>query len=144
MNLNIKSNKKVYKYNKFFILFMGITIFLLVQYNLIDSIEVIMIMVIAVLILIIEECLIRIKVKNTECIKCREGYALSIEAMNGAIWKWDDDKNSLFISGKIKNELGIKKENITLEEWYRYVDDSECDRVRNYFNNICLNRMCLE
>ena len=78
MNLNIKSNKKVYKYNKFFILFMGITIFLLVQYNLIDSIEVIMIMVIAVLILIIEECLIRIKVKNTECIKCREGYALSI------------------------------------------------------------------
>lgn len=144
MNLNIKSNKKVYKYNKFFILFMGITIFLLVQYNLIDSIEVIMIMLIAVLILIIEECLIRIKVKNTECIKCREGYALSIEAMNGAIWKWDDDKNSLFISGKIKNELGIKKENITLEEWYRYVDDSECDRVRNYFNNICLNRMCLE
>ena len=144
MNLNIKSNKKVYKYNKFFILFMGITIFLLVQYNLINSIEVIMIMVMAVLILIIEECLIRIKVKNTECIKCREGYALSIEAMNGAIWKWDDDKNSLFISGKIKNELGIKKENITLEEWYRYVDDSECDRVRNYFNNICLNRMCLE
>ena len=36
MNLNIKSNKKVYKYNKFFILFMGITIFLLVQYNLIN------------------------------------------------------------------------------------------------------------
>ena len=65
MNLNIKSNKKVYKYNKFFILFMGITIFLLVQYNLINSIEVIMIMVMAVLILIIEECLIRIKVKNT-------------------------------------------------------------------------------
>ena len=60
MNLNIKSNKKVYKYNKFFILFMGITIFLLVQYNLINSIEVIMIMVMAVLILIIEECLIRI------------------------------------------------------------------------------------
>ena len=48
MNLNIKSNKKVYKYNKFFILFMGITIFLLVQYNLINSIEVIMIMVMAV------------------------------------------------------------------------------------------------
>ena len=46
---------------------MGITIFLLVQYNLINSIEVIMIMVIAVLILIIEECLIRIKVKNTDC-----------------------------------------------------------------------------
>ena len=144
MNLNIKSNKKLYKYNKFFIVFVGIIIFLLVQYKLIDLSQVIMILVIAILMLMLEECFIRIKVKDNECIKCKEGYALSIEAMDGAIWKWDDDTNSLFISGKIKNQLGIKKENITLEDWYRYVDDSQYDKVRIYFNNICLNRMCIE
>lgn len=144
MNLNIKSNKKLYKYNKFFIVFVGIIIFLLVQYKFVDLSKIIMIMVIAILILMLEECLIIIKMKNNECIECKEAYDLSIEAMNGAIWKWDDNKNRLFISDNIKNQLGIKQENITLEDWYRYVDDSQRDRVRNYFNNICLNRMCIE
>ena len=47
-------------------------------------------------------------------------YISSIEAMNGSVWEWNEKNNTIHISNKIRNRLGIEKNELTLDEWYSY------------------------
>lgn len=69
-------------------------------------------------------------------------YISSIEAMNGSVWEWNEKNNTIHISNKIRNRLGIEKNELTLDEWYSYIHEDDNNRVKNYFNDICLNKVC--
>ena len=60
-----------------------------------------MITIICVLLLFIQECINKIQKIDSEYKLCKQGYALSIEAINGAIWIWDDKSEKVYISNKI-------------------------------------------
>ena len=57
-----------------------------------------------------------------------------MEAMDGCIWKWDDESKKVYVSNKIKELLGLEKERITLEQWYEYIVGSDLKRVKSYFS----------
>lgn len=127
-----------------FILFVIIT-FILLQYNKIIKLsELIMGITICLLSLIIQKSITRIKRITYEYKQYQKGYILSIEAMNGSIWRWDEKSDKVYMSSKIRGILGIDKEKITLDEWYKYIECNDLKRIKIYYNNICYNRMCID
>ena len=105
--------------------------------------ESIMIIIICILGLIITKYINKIQKIHNEYKQYKQGYVSSIEAMNGAIWRWDDKSESVYVSNKIKELLGVEKDRITLEQWYEYIVESDLKRVKSYFDGICFNRMCI-
>lgn len=135
---------KFYKIYKIVVLF-GVVLALVLQKNKIIKLsELIMGIIIGFLLLIIQKYIIRIKRITSEYKQYQQGCALSIESMNGAIWRWDEKSDKVYMSNKIREILGIDKEKITLDQWYKYVENSDLKRIKTYYNNICYNRICID
>lgn len=143
MTFDKNYDDEFYKICKFFMLFIIIAILLKCS-KAIKVSELIMGITICFLLLIIQKCILKIKSITYEYKQYQQGYIVSIEAMNGAIWRWDEKSDKVYMSSKIRGILGIEKEKITLDEWYRYVENSDLKRIKTYYNNICYNRMCIE
>lgn len=118
--------------------------FVLFYRNKIELLVVFMNMIICVLVFISTECIVKMQQSEKEYKKNEQEYIMSIEAMKGAIWQWNDKSEKIYISSKIREQLGIENEEISLEEWYKHVDDNDYKRVSNYFDSICHNRVCLD
>lgn len=71
-------------------------------------------------------------------------YSMSIESIDGDIWSWNDFTKEIYLSDRLRSILGLTDNVITLDKWFENVANEDLDRVRNYFNNLCLNRTCLE
>lgn len=144
MSFDREYDSKFYKMGKVFVLFLIIIAFLLQHSQVIKLTEFTMIIIICFLLLIIQKYIVRIKGITSEYKQYQQGYVLSIEAMNGAIWRWDDKSDKVYMSNKIRGILGIDKEKVSLDEWYKYIENSDFKRVKTYFDNICYNRMCID
>ena len=143
MRLKGSYHSGFYRLSKVFVIFIIIFTFGASYNNKIRLSESIMITIICVLLLFIQECINKIQKIDSEYKLCKQGYTLSIEAMNGAIWIWDDKSERVYVSNKIKELLGLEKDRITLEQWYEYIVESDLKRVKSYFDGICYNRMCI-
>lgn len=144
MSFHNDNNSRLYRLNKVIILFVIIGVFFLKNSRKIKLTEGIMIIAISMLVLIIQRYRIKLKEINYNYKQYQQGHVLAIEAMNGAIWKWDDKSEKIYISNKIREMLGIEKDRITLDEWYEYICEEDLKRVKIYFDNICFNRMCID
>lgn len=144
MSFDRNYDEKFYKICKIFMLFVIIIAFLLQYSKKIKLSELIMGIIICFLLLIIQKCILRIKKITSEYKQYQEECILSIESMDGAIWRWDEKSDKVYMSSKIREILGIDKEKITLYEWYKYVENSDLKRIKTYYNNICYNRMCID
>lgn len=143
MNLKGSYDSRFYRISKIFVMFIIIFTIGAGYNNKIRLSESIMIIIICILLLFIQECINKIQKTYSKYKLCEQEYTLSIEAINGAIWIWDDKSNKVYVSNKIRELLGLKKEKITLEEWYKFIIESDFKRVKAYFESICLNRMCI-
>ena len=143
MNLKGSYDSRFYRISKIFVMFIIIFTIGAGYNNKIRLSESIMIIIICILLLFIQECINKIQKTDSKYKLCEQEYTLSIEAINGAIWIWDDKSNKVYVSNKIRELLGLKKEKITLEEWYKFIIESDFKRVKAYFESICLNRMCI-
>ncbi|WP_133016903.1 EAL domain-containing protein [Clostridium cuniculi] len=143
MSVRRSYDSRFYRLSKFIVVF--IIIFALIDSykSKIKLSESIMIIIICILGLIIQKYMNKIQKIDNEYKQYKQGYALSIEAMNGAIWIWDDKSERVYVSNKIKELLGLEKDRITLEQWYEYIVESDLKRVKSYFDGICYNRMCI-
>lgn len=136
-------DSRFYSVSKIFAIFIVIIAFGFSYNNRIKLSESIMITVICILLLFIQKYRNKIKEINSDYNQYKQGYALSVEAINGAIWRWDDKSKIVYISNKIKILLGLEKDKITLEQWYEYIVESDLKRVKSYFESICLNKLCI-
>lgn len=143
MNLKGSYDSRFYRISKIFVMFIIIFTIGAGYNNKIRLSESIMIIIICILLLFIQECINKIQKTDSKYKLCEQEYTLSIEAINGAIWIWDDKSNKIYVSNKIRELLGLEKEKITLEEWYKFIIESDFKRVKAYFESICLNRMCI-
>lgn len=143
MNLKGSYDSRFYRISKIFVMFIIIFTIGAGYNNKIRLSESIMIIIICILLLFIQECINKIQKTDSKYKLCEQEYTLSIEAINGAIWIWDDKSNKVYVSNKIRELLGLEKEKITLEEWYKFIIESDFKRVKAYFESICLNRMCI-
>ena len=143
MRLKGSYHSGFYRLSKVFVIFIIIFTFGASYNNKIRLSESIMITIICVLLLFIQECINKIQKIDSEYKLCKQGYALSIEAINGAIWIWDDKSEKVYISNKIRELLGLEKDRITLEQWYECIVESDFKRVKAYFESICFNRLCI-
>ena len=143
MNLKGSYYSRFYRISKIFVMFIIIFTIGAGYNNKIRLSESIMIIIICILLLFIQECINKIQKTDSKYKLCEQEYTLSIEAINGAIWIWDDKSNKVYVSNKIRELLGLEKEKITLEEWYKFIIESDFKRVKAYFESICLNRMCI-
>lgn len=143
MNLKGSYDSRFYRISKIFVMFIIIFTIGAGYNNKIRLSESIMIIIICILLLFIQECINKIQKTYSKYKLCEQEYTLSIEAINGAIWIWDDKSNKVYVSNKIRELLGLEKEKITLEEWYKFIIESDFKRVKAYFESICLNRMCI-
>ena len=143
MNLKGSYDSRFYRISKIFVMFIIIFTIGASYNNKIRLSESIMIIIICILLLFIQECINKIQKTDSKYKLCEQEYTLSIEAINGAIWIWDDKSNKVYVSNKIRELLGLEKEKITLEEWYKFIIESDFKRVKAYFESICLNRMCI-
>lgn len=136
-------DSRFYGVSKFLVVFIIIFVLIASYNSKIRLSESIMIITISILGVVIQKYENKIQKIDNEYKQCKQGYALSIEAMNGAIWRWDDKSEKIYVSNKIKELLGLEKDRITLEQWYEYIVDSDLKRVKSYFDCICSNRMCI-
>ena len=136
-------NSRFYRLSKFIVVFIIIFALIASYKSKIKLSESMMIIIICILGLIIQKYMNKIQKIDNEYKQYKQGYALSIEAMNGAIWIWDDKSERVYVSNKIKELLGLEKDRITLEQWYEYIVESDLKRVKSYFDGICYNRMCI-
>lgn len=143
MSFKVAGDSRFYRLSKFLVIFIIIFVFVASYNSKIRLSESIMIIIICILGLIIQKYLNKIQKINNEYKQYRQGYDLSMEAMDGCIWKWDDESKKVYVSNKIKELLGLEKERITLEQWYEYIVGSDLKRVKSYFDSICFNRMCI-
>lgn len=143
MNLKGSYDSRFYRISRIFVMFIIIFTIGAGYNNKIRLSESIMIIIICILLLFIQECINKIQKTDSKYKLCEQEYTLSIEAINGAIWIWDDKSNKVYVSNKIRELLGLEKEKITLEEWYKFIIESDFKRVKAYFESICLNRMCI-
>ncbi len=143
MRLKGSYHSGFYRLSKVFVIFIIIFTFGASYNNKIRLSESIMITIICVLLLFIQECINKIQKIDSEYKLCKQGYTLSIEAINGAIWIWDDKSEKVYISNKIRELLGLEKDRITLEQWYECIVESDFKRVKAYFESICFNRLCI-
>lgn len=143
MNLKGSYDSRFYRISKIFVMFIIIFTIGAGYNNKIRLSESIMIIIICILLLFIQECINKIQKTDSKYKLYEQEYTLSIEAINGAIWIWDDKSNKVYVSNKIRELLGLEKEKITLEEWYKFIIESDFKRVKAYFESICLNRMCI-
>lgn len=143
MSVRRSYDSRFYRLSKFIVVFIIIFALIASYKSKIKLSESIMIVIICILGLIIQKYMNKIQKIDNEYKQYRQGYALSIEAMNGAIWRWDDKSERVYVSNKIKELLGLEKDRITLEQWYEYIVESDLKRVKSYFDGICFNRMCI-
>lgn len=129
--------------NKFIVVFIIIFTLIASYKGRIKLSESIMSIIICILALIIQKYINKVQNIDSEYKKYNKGYVSSIEAMNGAVWVWDDKSEKVYVSNKIKELLGLENDSITLEQWYQYVVESDLERVKVYFDSICFNRMCI-
>lgn len=129
--------------NKFIVVFIIIFTLIASYKGRIKLSESIMSIIICILSLIIQKYINKVQNIDNEYKKYNKGYVSSIEAMNGAVWVWDDKSEKVYVSNKIKELLGLENDSITLEQWYQYVVESDLERVKVYFDSICFNRMCI-
>ena len=129
--------------NKFIVVFIIIFTLIASYKGRIKLSESIMSIIICILVLIIQKYINKAQNIDNEYKKYNKGYVSSIEAMNGAVWVWDDKSEKVYVSNKIKELLGLENDSITLEQWYQYVVESDLERVKVYFDSICFNRMCI-
>lgn len=64
-------------------------------------------------------------------------YKMAIEALNGAIWEWDDKSKILYLSSRIKDVLHVKKDIDNFEDWFKFIVPRDRDRVKEIIYNIC-------
>ena len=121
MNLKGSYDSRFYRISKIFVMFIIIFTIGAGYNNKIRLSESIMIIIICILLLFIQECINKIQKTDSKYKLCEQEYTLSIEAINGAIWIWDDKSNKVYVSNKIRELLGLEKEKITLEEWYKFI-----------------------
>ena len=143
MSVKRAYDSKLYRLSTFIVVFIIIVTLIASYETKIKLSESIMILTICILLLIIQKNMKKIKKINSEYKEHKQGYDLYIESMNGSIWRWDDKSQMVYVSKKIKELLALEKDKITLEQWYEYIVESDLKRVKTYFNNICLNRMCI-
>lgn len=129
--------------NKFIVVFIIIFTLIASYKGRIKLSESIMSIIICILALIIQKYINKVQNIDSEYKKYNKEYVSSIEAMNGAVWVWDDKSEKVYVSNKIKELLGLENYSITLEQWYQYVVESDLERVKVYFDSICFNRMCI-
>lgn len=143
MSVRRAYDSRFYRLSKFIVVFIIIFALIASYKSKIKLSESVMIIIICILGLIIQKYMNKIQKIDNECKQYKQGYALSIEAMNGAVWIWDDKSERIYVSNKIKELLGLEKDRITLEQWYEYIVESDLKRVKSYFDGICYNRMCI-
>ena len=143
MSVRRSYDSRFYRLSKFIVVFIIIFALIASYKSKIKLSESMMIIIICILGLIIQKYMNKIQKIDNECKQYKQGYALSIEAMNGAVWIWDDKSERIYVSNKIKELLGLEKDRITLEQWYEYIVESDLKRVKSYFDGICYNRMCI-
>lgn len=143
MSVRRAYDSRFYRLSKFIVVFIIIFALIASYKSKIKLSESVMIIIICILGLIIQKYMNKIQKIDNECKQYKQGYALSIEAMNGAVWIWDDKSERIYVSNKIKELLGLEKDRITLEQWYEYIVESDLKRVKSYFDDICYNRMCI-
>ena len=143
MSFRGSCHSRLYILSKMFVLFIIIFAFGASYNNKITLLESIMITIICILLLFIQNCINKIQKTNSEYKKYKEGCTLSIEAINGSIWIWDDKSEKVYVSNKIRELLGLESDIITLEQWYQFIIESDFKRVKAYFESICFNRMCI-
>ena len=141
MSVRRSYDSRFYRLSKFIVVFIIIFALIASYKSKIKLSESMMIIIICILGLIIQKYMNKIQKIDNECKQYKQGYALSIEAMNGAVWIWDDKSERIYVSNKIKELLGLEKDRITLEQWYEYIVESDLKRVKSYFDGICYNRM---
>ena len=86
----------------------------------------------------------KVKRKDEEIKLISKRYIMSIEAMYGSIWEWDDRSRTIYISNNMTRTLMLEKNFLTLEEWYGYVFEGDRERIKKNLENICLNRLKID
>lgn len=64
-------------------------------------------------------------------------YKMAIDALNGAIWEWDDKSKSLYISDKIKEVLEVKSDIDSFEKWFNFIVPRDRNRIKEEIGKIC-------
>lgn len=82
-----------------------------------------------------------VKEKEDELRISAERYVMAIEAMNGAVWEWDEKTGKIYISDMMTSLLSIDNNYLKCEEWYKYVLDEDREKVKREIDNVCLNRL---
>ena len=72
----------------------------------------------------------KVKRKDEEIKLISKRYIMSIEAMYGSIWEWDDRSRTIYISNNMTRTLMLEKNFLTLEEWYGYVFEGDRERIK--------------
>lgn len=137
----IRMKRNYYEVNFFMIIpILGIVLF----YSKLDTFKIVLILMLCIiLILTINSAYKNKKYKRlynqSEFNKRR--YRMAIEALDGAIWEWNSEKNKLFISKKIKELLKINKDITTFEEWLAFISEEEREDIRIFIENTIANRI---
>lgn len=82
-----------------------------------------------------------VKEKEYELKINAERYVMAIEAMDGAVWEWDEKSCNIYISDMMTSLLSIDSNYLKREEWYKYIVDEDRGKVKREIENVCLNRL---
>lgn len=115
MSIRRSYDSGFYKLSKFIVVFIIIFALIASYKNRIKLSESIMIIIICILGLITQKYINKIQKIDKEY---KKGYVSSIEAMNGAIWRWNDKSERVYVSNKIKELLELERYRITFMGYY--------------------------
>lgn len=139
--LVIRMKRNYYEVNFFIIIpILGIVLF----YSKLDTFKIVLILMLCIiLILTINSAYKNKKYKKlyNQSESNKRRYRMAIEALDGAIWEWNSEKNKLFISKKIKELLKINKDITTFEEWLAFISEEEREDIRIFLENTIANRI---
>ena len=87
---------------------------------------------------------IKFILKTEDCAKLNETakvnykrYKMAIDALNGAIWEWDDKSKNLYISDKIKDVLEVRSDIDSFEKWFKFIVPRDRNRIKEEIGKIC-------
>ncbi|GAB6167768.1 hypothetical protein JCM1393_02280 [Clostridium carnis] len=65
-------------------------------------------------------------------------YKMALEALNGAVWEWDNKSQTVYMSNRMKRILKVNKEIESLNQWFDFfTDDKEKEDAKLFYKNIC-------
>ena len=102
------------------------------------------ILAIAIIIYINQRRKSEIRQKENELKINTERYIMAIEAMDGAVWEWDEKSEKIYISNMMTSLLSLDSNYLKREEWYKYIVEEDRERVKREIDNICINRLKID